>query len=212
MTGYLNNIIVSSEVRCRPKGGIMNRWDTTRIRWLGFVLSMVLSLLPALSRGAEESKTTVPERRETLSLADAALQALRNNLDISISRQTKESRLFDITVEQAKFDPTLSVNGQYTRTVSPLNRPVFGGTGVNLTQIQTFDQRNVSVTVDATTNLLTGGNLDLNYSPAKTNVNQSVAQGFLFNPAYTGGLVMTLTQPLLRNAGIELTKTFITIA
>lgn len=194
------------------KGGIMNRWNTTKRGWLGFVLSFVLTLLPGPSQAAEDSKPAVPERREALSLADAALRALRSNLDISISRQTKESRLFDITVEQAKFDPTLSVNGQYTRTVSPLNRPVFGGTTGNLTDIQIFDQRQSTVTVDATTNLLTGGNVDLNYSPSRTNVNQSVATGFLFNPAYTGGLALTLTQPLLRNAGIELTKTFINIA
>jgi outer membrane protein TolC len=68
------------------------------------------------------------------------------------------------------------------------------------------------VTVDATTNLLTGGNVDLNYSPARTNVNQDVASGFLFNPAWTGGLALTLTQPLLRNAGIDINKTFIRIA
>jgi outer membrane protein TolC len=133
-------------------------------------------------------------------------------LDISISRHTKESRLTDIIVEQAKFDPTLSVNGQYNRTVNPLNRPVFGGTGGNLNEITIFDQRVGSVTVDATTNLLTGGNIDLNYSPARTNVNQDVASGFLFNPAWTGGLALTLTQPLLRNAGIDVNKTFIRIA
>jgi outer membrane protein TolC len=153
----------------------MDRWGPTKTWWLGFVLSIGLTLLPGLTRGAEDSKTLVPERREALSLADAALRALRNNLDISISRQTKESRLFDITVEQAKFDPTLSVNGQYTRTVNPLNRPVFGGTTGSLTEIQTFDQRSETVTVDATTNLLTGGNVDLNYSPSRTNVNQNVA-------------------------------------
>jgi outer membrane protein TolC len=96
--------------------------------------------------------------------------------------------------------------------VNPLNRPVFGGTGGALSSIETFDQRNHSVTVDATTNLLTGGNIDLNYSPARSNVNQNVATGFLFNPAYTGGLAMTLTQPLLRNAGVDITKTFINIA
>ena len=66
------------------------------------------------------------ERRETVSLADAAVRALQNNLDISISRHNKESRLADIIIEQSKFDPTLSVNGQYARTVNPLNRPVFG--------------------------------------------------------------------------------------
>ena len=133
-------------------------------------------------------------------------------MDISISRQTKESRQADITVEQAKFDPTLSVNGQFNRTVTPLNRPLFGATGPSLTNITTFDQRTQSVTFDATTNLPTGGNVDLNYSPARTNVNQNLASGFLFNPSYTGGLALTLTQPLLRNAGIDVTKTFIRVA
>ena len=172
---------------------------------------LLLTAAPCWSQGPVKSAAPA-ERRETISLSDAAVRALQSNLDISISRQTKESRIFDITVEQAKFDPTLSVNGQYNRQVSPLNRPVFGGTGGSLTEIQTFDQRNSSVTVDATQNLITGGNVDLNYSPARTNVNQNVATGFLFNPAYTGGLALTLTQPLLRNAGIDITKTFIKVA
>lgn len=160
----------------------------------------------------ETTKAVNGDRREEISLAEAALRALKSNLDISISRHTKESRLTDIIVEQAKFDPTFSVNGQYNRTVNPLNRPVFGGTGGTLNEITIFDQRVGSVTVDATTNLLTGGNIDLNYSPARTNVNQDVASGFLFNPAWTGGLALTLTQPLLRNAGIDVNKTFIRIA
>ena len=184
-------------------------------RWwhtCGYAVGIGLILSPGLSWGLEVGTTPSAERRETISLADAAMQALKHNLDISISRHTKESRLADITVEQAKFDPTLSVNGQFNRTVNPLNRPVFGGTGGALTGITTFDQRTQSVTLDATANLPTGGNIDLNYSPARTNVNQNVAAGFLFNPAYTGGLALTLTQPLLRNAGIDITKTFIRVA
>jgi len=178
----------------------------------GYAIGVSLVLSPGLSWGLEIDKMPPEERRETISLANAALQALQHNLDINISRQTKDSRLADITVEQAKFDPTLSVNGQYNRTVNPLNRPVFGGTIGTLKQITTFDQRSESVTLDATTNLLTGGNVDLNYSPARTNVNQNVATGFLFNPSYTGGLALTLTQPLLRNAGLDVTKTFIRVA
>lgn len=181
-------------------------------RTCGYAVGIGLILSPEPSWSLEVGATPSAERRETISLADAALQALKHNLDISISRHTKESRLADITVEQAKFDPTLSVNGQFNRTVNPLNRPVFGGTGGALTGITTFDQRTQSVTLDATTNLPTGGNVDLNYSPTRTNVNQNVASGFLFNPAYTGGLALTLTQPLLRNAGIDITKTFIRVA
>jgi outer membrane protein TolC len=178
----------------------------------GYAVGIGLILSPGLSWGLEVGTMPSTERRETISLADAAIRALQHNLDINISRQTKESRQSDITVEQAKFDPTLSVNGQYNRTVNPLNRPVFGGTTPNLGRITTFDQRTESVTLDATTNLLTGGNVDLNYSPTRTNVNQNVASGFLFNPSYTGGLALTLTQPLLRNAGIDVTKTFIRVA
>ena len=181
-------------------------------RTIGYAVGVSLVLLPGLSWGLEIDKTQPAERRETISLADAAIRALQHNLDINISRQTKESRQADITVEQAKFDPTLSVNGQYNRTVNPLNRPVFGSTGGNLIGITTFDQRNQSVTLDATTNLLTGGNVDLNYSPSRTSVNQNLATGFLFNPSYTGGLALTLTQPLLRNAGLDVTKTFIRVA
>jgi len=196
------------------KGSVMeqdtgiNSWQRTCV----FAVGVSLVLSPGLSWGLEIGTLPPAERRETISLADAAIRALQHNLDISISRQTKNSRLGDITVEQAKFDPTLSVNGQFNRTVSPLNRPVFGATNQDLTQITTFDQRTQSVTLDAMTNLLTGGNVDLNYSPTRTNINQNLATGFLFNPSYTGGLVLTLTQPLLRNAGIDVTKTFIRVA
>ena len=190
------------------QGITTNRWW----RAFGYAVGMGLILSPGISWGLEVGTIPPAERRETISLADAALQALKHNLDISISRQTKEIRQADITVEQAKFDPTLSVNGQFNRAVSPLNRPVFGATGGSLTGITPFDQRTQSVTLDATANLPTGGNVDLNYSPARTSVNQNLAGGFLFNPSYTGGLALTLTQPLLRNAGFDVTKTFIRVA
>lgn len=169
-------------------------------------------VLPSRSWSLDVTQPLAAERREVVSLADAAVRALQHNLDISISRHTKESRLSDIIVEQSKFDPNVSINTQYARTVNPLNRPVFGGTVGSLNQITTFDQRNYSVTFDASANLITGGNVDVNYSPARTNVNANVARGFLFNPAWTGGLAFTLTQPLLRNAGIEVNKTFIKVA
>ena len=167
---------------------------------------------PLHSWGVDATQPISAERREAVSLADAAVRALQHNLDISVSRQNRESRLADIIIEQSKFDPNLSLNGQYNRTVNPLNRPIFGGTGGALNQITLFDQRTHAVTVDANTNLITGGNIDVNYSPQRNSINQSVAEGFLFNPAWTGGLALTITQPLLRNAGVAINKTFISIA
>ncbi len=186
-----------------------------------------LWIIPAPTDGWSLDTTEPPpaERRETLTLADAALRALQHNLDISISRHTKESRLADIVIEQAKFDPTFSINGQFNRQVSPLNRPVLGFTSPTLSSIQAFDQNNTTFTADINQNLITGGNIGLNYSPARNTVSGAQAcfgrpsndpacsrGGFLFNPSWTGGLGVTLTQPLLRNAGIDVNKTFIKVA
>jgi len=176
---------------------------------------LVLSVLLPLGsvRSAEPSMQTPTERKEAASLADAVLRALQQNLDISVSRQTKESRLTDIVFEQAKFDPLLSVNGQYNRSVSPLNRPILGFGG-NVAGVggepAAFDQNSSQVTLDMTQNLLTGANYDLNFSPARTFVGGDPQ--FLFNPGYQSGLVFTLTQPLLRNFGKDINRTFIQIA
>ncbi len=186
-------------------------WTHVRVLAIG-IAGSVSMFSPSLSWSLDITQPAPVERHETVSLADAAVRALQNNLDISLSRHTKESRLSDIVIEQAKFDPTVSLNGRYLRTVDPLNRPVFGATGFQLNQITIFDQRTHAVSVDASTNLVTGGNIDVNYSPARNNVNQDLADGFLFNPAWTGGLSFTVTQPLLKNAGIGINTTFIKIA
>ena len=177
--------------------------------FIGGAAALLLWTAPD-SFGLEVNKPVPTERREAMSLADAVLKALQNNLDISIGRQTRESRLADIVIEQAKFDPTVSLNGQYNRQVSPLNRPILGFTGANLQDITKFDQNTSTVTADITQNLPTGANYDLNYSPQRSYV--SGPNTFLFNPAWTGGLALTVTQPLLKNFGTDINKTFISIA
>jgi len=174
-------------------------------------VALLLSLTTAVpARSATEPPKPTEPRKEAISIADAVLRALQQNLDITISRQTKESRTLDIIFEQAKFDPTLSFNGQYNRQVQPLNRPVFGFSSADLTKIQTFDQNSSGITADLTQNLLTGANYDLNYSPQRTFV--AGQNTFLFNPGWTSGLALTLTQPLLKNFGTDINKTFIKIA
>src|SRR5262250_787847 len=121
------------------------------LSWMGAVLVLALLFPLDYVAGANLPEGTEAVPKQAISLADAALRALQNNLDISISRQTKESRLTDIVVEQAKFDPLLSFNGQYNRSVSPLNRPIlgFGGNVPGIGgQPQPFDQNSVQTTVD----------------------------------------------------------------
>nr|HQU29675.1 hypothetical protein [Nitrospirales bacterium] len=45
----------------------------------------------------------------TLTLKEAVLHALENNLDISVSRHTRNIRVTDIVFQQAQFDPTVQL-------------------------------------------------------------------------------------------------------
>ena len=104
-------------------------------RTSGWMSVFLASLICAFSLAAWGADTTPPpgDSRRPISLKDAALEALERNLDITISRNTKDTRVTDILFEQAKFDPTVSLNGQYSRLVSPLNRPILGFSDSNVT-------------------------------------------------------------------------------
>lgn len=147
----------------------------------------------------------------TLTIHDAVMQALENNLDIRVSRHTRDAQLTDIVLEQAKFDPTVQLGGRYDRNISPLNRPVFGFGGVTIgNEPDNFDQNDTTFNLGYSQRLLTGGSYDLTFD---TNRNSVAGQtGFLFNPAYSSNLAFNLTQPLLRNFGPTINKTLITVA
>jgi outer membrane protein TolC len=147
----------------------------------------------------------------TLTLRDAVMQALEHNVDIQISRHSRDAQLTDIIFEQAKFDPTVQLGGRYDRNVSPLNRPVFGFGGVTGgTEPDNFDQNDTSLNVGYTQRLLTGGSYDLTFDTNRNSV--AGTTGFLFNPSYGSNLSFNLTQPLLRNFGPSTNTTLITVA
>jgi outer membrane protein TolC len=138
------------------------------------------------------------------------MQALQTNLDITVSRQFKEARLSDIAFEQAKFDPTVNLTGRYDRNATPLNRPLFGLTSAALNEPRTFDQNQTLLGLGLTKKFVTGTNLDLKFAGDRTFVGGP--NTFLFNSAYTSEFKLNVTQPLLRDFGIDVNKTLIHIA
>ena len=174
-----------------------------------FALSTLLPLASAGSAAVPEEKPT--ERQQAISLTDAVLRALERNLDITVSRQTRDLLLPDIKFEQAKFDPTLSLSASQSRSITPLNRPFFGVTGAQLSSEPTpFDVRDTTATLGLTQRILTGATYALTFSPDRTFVPS--ATGFLFNPGYTSLGTLTLTQPLLRDFGLDVNRTLIRVA
>ena len=147
----------------------------------------------------------------TLSLAEAVLQALEHNLDITVSRQARDVRVTDILFEQAKFDPTVELTGRYDRNITPLNRPIFGFGGVAAgAEPDNFDQNDTNVKLGFSQKLLTGGDYDLTFDSNRNSVAGETS--FLFNPSYTSSLLLDLTQPLLRDYGADVNRTQINIA
>ena len=152
-----------------------------------------------------------PDPVETLSLNEAIVRALEQNLDITVSRQARDVRLTDIELEQAKFDPTVEISTRYDRTVRPLNRPIFGFGGVSSgTEPDNIDQNDISVRLGLTQKLYTGGDVDFAFGSNRNSVAGQTS--FLFNPSYSNTLSFNLTQPLLQNFGSDINQTQINIA
>jgi outer membrane protein TolC len=147
----------------------------------------------------------------TLTLQEAVMQALEHNLDIQVSRFTRDVRLTDIVFQQAQFDPTVQLRGRYDKNVSPLNRPIFGFGGSTLgSEPDKIDQNDSNVRLGLKQQLLTGGSYDLTFDTNRNSV--AGRTSFLFNPSYTSNLRFNLTQPLLRNFGPTISKVQITLA
>lgn len=182
---------------------------TLSLGLLGWGLCTVLCV-PLTVHAQTHAPSPSPEPEEAISLADAALQALQHNLDIKISRQTKEVRLTDILFEQAKFDPTVDLSVRYDRTLTPLNRPILGFTNSFLTQPDTFDQNQTRWGIGFKQKVITGADYDITFNPQRTSV--AGQTGFLFNPSYDSNFTLNLSQPLLRDFGPDINRTQIRIA
>lgn len=186
---------------------------TGRLLFHGTALTagLLVLLLSHLGHARAAREAIVAPSEKAISVKEAVLEALEHNLDITISRHTKEARLTDILFEQAKFDPTFDFRARYDRNVNPVNQPIFGfSPGSQVTEPQTFDQSTTTLNIGLSQKLLTGADWDVTFVPDRKSV--AGQTGFLFNPWYESLLTLNLSQPLLRNFGVETNRTQIVIA
>ncbi|MDA1305196.1 MAG: TolC family protein [Nitrospirae bacterium] len=147
----------------------------------------------------------------TIALKEVVLQALQHNLDITVSKQSRDVRVTDILFEQAKFDPTVEMSARYDRSVVPLNRPVFGFSGVTQGgEPDNFDQNDTQASIGIAQKLYSGGTYDMTLDTNRNSVAGN--SSFLFNPGYTANFLVNFTQPLLRDFGVNVNQAAIHIA
>ncbi|MEW6323830.1 MAG: TolC family protein [Nitrospirota bacterium] len=132
-----------------------------------------------------------------LSLDDAIRRALENSLELQVARRSMQAAEPDVTVERAKFDPSLNVdlNGGRTNSAS--------GTTNTMSADLSLDQP-----------VLTGADLTLAFNNRWTETDSP------FVSLQTGGsgrfyetdVALRLTQPLLRGGGMSVNRAPILIA
>jgi len=136
-----------------------------------------------------------------LSLRNAIEQTLQNNVDIRVQEQAPLISDQNIIREQSVFDPLVSAETSAEQQQSQVSSS-FASPNVNRTDRQRFELK-------LNQKLLTGTDYEFRFDTQKSSSNSRFTG---LNPQYFSEMEFTLTQPLLRNFGIDVNKTEITIA
>jgi outer membrane protein TolC len=146
--------------------------------------------------------TDVGELR--LALREAVLLALKNNLDIVIANYNPKINAEGITIAKAVFDPTFSLTLDANRIVQPTATVLATGPGLSVNVTQNRD-----VNTSLTQQLPFGASYTLSMTNNRLDTNSTF---YKINPSYKTSLVLSLTQNLLKNFGVDVNTAPIKIA
>src|SRR5215510_9671425 len=135
-------------------------------------------------------------------LKDAILAALEKNPDIEIARHNVRLSQFDILAAQGAYDPITSSTLNYASQKTP-NVSRFSGSSQNFLQNDAFGYNlGYSKLVEGT-----GGSYQVNFNNSRLTSN-AASLSTSYNPTLTAAL----TQPLMKNLGIDSNRHLIQIA
>jgi outer membrane protein TolC len=137
----------------------------------------------------------------TISMRDCVETALRNNIDIAVSRVEREIGAWGVPIEEAAFLPRFTGDMGTSRSVSP--------TGSALDGSLSLDQRVFKFDLGARDLLRTGTALSLDFENQRQESSTSIA---LLSPQYITALTLSAQQPLLKNRGRRITEAPLQIA
>jgi outer membrane protein TolC len=142
-----------------------------------------------------------------LSLRDAVMLALKNNLDIAIANYNPKITAEGIIIAKAVFDPVASLTADANRTKSPTSSVLAQGLGNTLTT------KNVDLNASLTQALPFGASYTLGLTNNRFDTTSAFAQPPAgINPSYRPVLTFSVTQNLLKNFGVDVNTAPIKIA
>ncbi|HER33879.1 MAG TPA: hypothetical protein ENO19_00225, partial [Halothiobacillaceae bacterium] len=143
----------------------------------------------------------------TLGLEQCRALALENNLDLKVQLLAPAIAAQDVSAEEAKFESVFFFDAALSRSDQPQQDFVPIGEGLYLPSISGSQTRSWNSRYGVQVPLRTGGTLTFNMADARR---RSLNVGS--DPWYTNAFAMSVSQPLLRNAGQRTTMHSIRIA
>lgn len=152
-------------------------------------------------------------------LADLRIKALKNNLNIQVAKVNPDIAASDVRKEQAKFDQIFYIYAKYKEADYPKqssdyvefksDNPIINTPEVKLSLLEQ-EKRILDVEAGIRVPLRTGGTVTLSTPIANKRTSRDNAQ--FDSKEYQSALRFSFSQPLLRNAGIDVNEASIRIA
>jgi outer membrane protein TolC len=175
--------------------------------------------LNAVDRAGDTSQlasTMSEQTTQSLTIADVRTKALKNNLTIKVAQIDPLISGAEVREEQAKFDNIIFAYAKYGEIDSPKmsgdtvefksDNASLDGQQVKLSTVEQ-DKRSLSLEAGIRIPLRTGGSVTLS-SPLE---NKS-SRGRFDSDEYRSAMRFSMSQPLLRNAGVKVNEASIRIA
>ena len=172
---------------------------------VGWILIYLLIATPV---AAEEIQAQTPAVDEplVLSLRDAIRNALEQNLELAVERQNPEIRRPEITVEKARFDPSLRLGVKGGKTIRPsasaADVAILGAGAVS-----PIESNSLQYDLGIEQQWSSGGRYTLAWD-----VTRQGGVSTVFDPNFGSALSVTVTQPLLKGFGPAVNRTDLILA
>ncbi len=147
-----------------------------------------------------QAASGAPPARE-ITARECVEAALRNNIDIAVSRGEKEIGALGVPIEEAAFLPKFTGELSYNRDHVPGSSAITGTLAV--------DQKAYKANLGATDLLRTGTLLTISFQNQRQVSDSFIA---IRSPEYATSLTLSAQQPLLKNRGRQVTEAPLVIA
>ncbi len=137
-----------------------------------------------------------------LSLKESISLALARNFDISIEKLRKEIKKEEIIEKKSKFDTTFIASGESEKSKTETVSTTSTGSTKKVDSTQ-------NIQAGFKKKVISGAQLSMLFDWDRQGTN---AKNNLFDPNFSTGLTLSITQPLLRNYGVDLNSADIRIA